>query len=449
MATEVILPRVDMDMATGRIARWYVAEGSFVQKGQPIFEIETDKAAMEIESPETGVLSRLVEEADVAIPIGSRVGWILAPGETPPTNAAAPVAATPELSPDASDQRLPPVPLAKPEASLTIGQNDASTTTARPASTPLARRLAKQYGLDIASVSGSGPRCRIQAADVKAAHQANSLDALAVTCPVPDRPSPPKVSQHAESLSLRWLQSGYGTPLLLIHGFGSDLTNWRPFLAALGSNRPVVGIDLPGHGTSPALAHPSLIGLAEAVEHQLVAEGLGEADLIGHSLGGAVAAMLAEAPGFQSRSLLLLSPAGLGPDINGAFIAGFTRASCEASLAPWMRLLVADPQVISPAMIRATARARANTTLIEAQSALAQALFPDGTQAFSIRPVLERLEIPLRVVFGTEDRIIPARHADSLPELAAVHRLRGIGHMPHLENRAILAQILRHHLGQG
>jgi pyruvate dehydrogenase E2 component (dihydrolipoamide acetyltransferase) len=69
MATEVILPRVDMDMATGRIARWYVEEGGAVEKGQPLFEIETDKAAMEIEAPGTGILRKLPLDENGAIPV--------------------------------------------------------------------------------------------------------------------------------------------------------------------------------------------------------------------------------------------------------------------------------------------------------------------------------------------------------------------------------------------
>ena len=76
MATEVILPKVDMDMATGRISRWYVREGERVEKGAPLFEIETDKAAMEVEAPASGILADVTGVEDTDIPVGAAVAWI-------------------------------------------------------------------------------------------------------------------------------------------------------------------------------------------------------------------------------------------------------------------------------------------------------------------------------------------------------------------------------------
>ena len=73
MPTEVILPKVDMDMATGQISRWFVAEGAAVKQGDLLFEIETDKAAMEIDSPATGTIRDIVGKEGVDIPVGSPV----------------------------------------------------------------------------------------------------------------------------------------------------------------------------------------------------------------------------------------------------------------------------------------------------------------------------------------------------------------------------------------
>ncbi len=81
MAVEVILPRVDMDMATGKITKWFVAEGEPVAKGQALFEIESDKAAMEIEAPAEGVLRGVTGRPGDEVPVGTVVGWIVAPGE--------------------------------------------------------------------------------------------------------------------------------------------------------------------------------------------------------------------------------------------------------------------------------------------------------------------------------------------------------------------------------
>ena len=76
MPTEVIMPKVDMDMASGKIMTWHVAEGSSVTKGEPLFDIETDKAAMEVEAPADGILHYTAPEG-MEIPIGTPCAWLL------------------------------------------------------------------------------------------------------------------------------------------------------------------------------------------------------------------------------------------------------------------------------------------------------------------------------------------------------------------------------------
>ena len=81
MPVEVIMPKVDMDMATGKLAAWHVAEGEIVTKGAPLFDIETDKAAMEVESPATGRLHHVIAAPGQTIDVGAPVAWIYAEGE--------------------------------------------------------------------------------------------------------------------------------------------------------------------------------------------------------------------------------------------------------------------------------------------------------------------------------------------------------------------------------
>src|SRR5437868_8259013 len=82
MPAEVILPKVDMDMATGQISRWFAEEGATVKKGDVLFEIETDKAAMEIDAPASGVLRDVTGKEGVDIPVGAAVAWIYADDES-------------------------------------------------------------------------------------------------------------------------------------------------------------------------------------------------------------------------------------------------------------------------------------------------------------------------------------------------------------------------------
>lgn len=155
MATEVILPKVDMDMATGRITKWHAADGDQVKQGQLLFEIETDKAAMEIESPASGILRNVMVKDGETADVGSAVAWIYAEGETVAAPAPAPAVAAAKTEQPAFAVVAPPPTQA---AALHGGLR----------ATPLARRLARQAGIDLRNLKGSGPHGRIIAEDVKA-----------------------------------------------------------------------------------------------------------------------------------------------------------------------------------------------------------------------------------------------------------------------------------------
>lgn len=239
-----------------------------------------------------------------------------------------------------------------------------------------------------------------------------------------------------------WMVPGEGAPIVLIHGFGSSISGWQPFLSALPAGHPVLAVDLPGHGRSALGPEISLEAFATAVESTLVIAGAKSPHLIGHSLGGAVATLLAHRGALVPRSLALLSPAGLGAEINGEFLQGFTSARSEETLAPWMQQLFADPALLEPAFIRATLRPRRDENFVAGQLRVIAALFPDGAQASSIRPHLERITIPIRIVFGRADRVIPAQHAALLPDHIKLDLLDEVGHLPYLEAREELARMV-------
>ena len=155
MAIEVILPKVDMDMSTGRISKWLVADGAEVKKGDPLFEIETDKAAMEVESPGTGKLGQISAKEGDEVPIGQVIAWIFAAGESP-TDAVQSKPAAPIL-----DAPAKAAPVAVVETSTSSPSSDIRAT-------PLARRMAKENGVEISSIKGSGPHGRVLSADVEA-----------------------------------------------------------------------------------------------------------------------------------------------------------------------------------------------------------------------------------------------------------------------------------------
>jgi pyruvate dehydrogenase E2 component (dihydrolipoamide acetyltransferase) len=161
MAVEVILPRVDMDMATGKISKWHAQDGEKVAKGAVLFEIETDKAAMEIDSPADGILRNIMVGEGGSAPVGSAVAYIYAEGEP----AEMPAAPKPVSAPVKAEK---PLPAATATAALPAVNGEA------PRATPLARRLARESGLAIAALAGSGPRGRIVADDVRKAAKAKA-----------------------------------------------------------------------------------------------------------------------------------------------------------------------------------------------------------------------------------------------------------------------------------
>lgn len=421
MPTEVILPRVDMDMETGRISHWFFKSGDIVEKGAVLFEIETDKAAMEIDAPATGRLQILVETGK-QIPVGSTVGWILAEGEND-VAAGAPIEAAPE-APEEPNAPVIEAVVATPAAP------PANSDTSVVRATPLSRRLAADNGLDLASIAGSGPNGRVQAADVEAL--------------IAEKPA--KTTLSGDLLNGAWLRQGTGVPIVLIHGFGADLGGWRPFVQGLPATLPIYAVDLPGHGGSSLGDDVSLAGFAARVIASLKSAGIEGGHVVGHSLGGAVATLVATAPTFAAKSLFLIAPAGLGPEANATFVRQFAVAAEEASVAIWMRELVADPGVITPALVKATVKARAETNATATLPLVAARLFPDGAQGASVVDLLQAPAIPTRVVFGREDRIIPAAHASRVGGRVAVHLYRGVGHLPHFEIRDDIARLLLEHM---
>ena len=166
MAIELILPKVDMDMATGRISRWLVAEGAMVKQGDPVFEMETDKSAMEVEAPASGVLGNILAKEGVDVPVGQAVAWIFAAGEKPSAAFSSTFVAPIE--------KLAPIPAVSPAILVVAPAAPASPSSGVVLATPLARRLAREWGIDLSAITGSGPHGRIVRSDVEMAKAASA-----------------------------------------------------------------------------------------------------------------------------------------------------------------------------------------------------------------------------------------------------------------------------------
>lgn len=446
MPTEVILPKVDMDMDAGLLAQWHVSVGDSVEKGAALFDIETDKAAMEVEAPATGIVGHIVAEAGHRIPVGQVVAWIYAQNEeipgTPPSGGVVEVAATETTE----DTDSPVAQQAQPATAMTSQADEANVAdaskTSRLRATPAARAYARKNGVDLGKVSGSGPKGRIQADDVaqwQGEQQASATESAATYTRSAEH-APINWQEDQRPLSLtRRKGRGEGLPVLLIHGFAADAAGWAPLEKALGNAREIIRIELPSHGRSPRLRIDSFREFTRMVVRAFDELSIEHLHLIGHSLGGAVAAAVADIRPRRIASLSLISPAGLGPEIDGPTLSGIARASRTDSLAPWLKRLGARPDAISHDFAQAAMMARMEPELRAAQLELADILFPDGTQSFDLSPAMERIEAPFKIVWGRQDRIIPWQHALRAGDAAGLHLLDKAGHIPHIERPEAVA----------
>ena len=175
MATNILMPALSPTMTEGTLSRWLKKEGENVRAGDVIAEIETDKATMEVEAVDEGVLGRiLVQDGTEGVKVNEPIAILVEQGEAVP--AAAPAAPRPRRAaprPGAARQPAPQAakpPQAPPRPAAPSG-NGHDAGGERIFVSPLARRMAKQAGIDLAALKGSGPNGRIVKADIEAALQ--------------------------------------------------------------------------------------------------------------------------------------------------------------------------------------------------------------------------------------------------------------------------------------
>jgi pyruvate dehydrogenase E2 component (dihydrolipoamide acetyltransferase) len=156
MAHNIVMPALEMAQENGKVLAWRKKEGEGVAKGEPLLDIETDKAVVEIESPADGILAGVKAHEGDVIPVGQTIAWIVLPGEKPPA----------ETQPSASGRRIETKASSAPPAAATKTSTGPPPTAARIS--PKARRLAKEHGIDLSGVRGTGSEGEILAEDIEA-----------------------------------------------------------------------------------------------------------------------------------------------------------------------------------------------------------------------------------------------------------------------------------------
>jgi pyruvate dehydrogenase E2 component (dihydrolipoamide acetyltransferase) len=244
---------------------------------------------------------------------------------------------------------------------------------------------------------------------------------------------------------IRVLEAGEGgVPLVFIHGFGADLGTWMFNQPRLAQRRRTVALDLPGHGGSTkTVGTGDRETMTAVIAESLEALGIDRAHLVGHSLGGAIAASLAIRQPASAASLTLIAPAGFGPEINQAFIDGFVRAARRKEVADLLALLVHDPALVSRRMIEDVLRYKRLDDVPEALAAISGAWFAGSRQSVDLAAGIADLATPLQVICGARDRILPPSHAQRFAPRGPIHILADSGHIPHMEQANEVTRLIQ------
>ncbi len=235
---------------------------------------------------------------------------------------------------------------------------------------------------------------------------------------------------------IQYLRQGNddGPTIVLVHGFGADLNSWMFNQPALAEQFQVIAMDLPGHGgSSKDVGAGDVAAMAQAVLELLDGLDLRNVHFVGHSLGGACALHLALNQPGRVASASLICPAGLGHEINMDFINGFIDARRPRQLRPTLEMLFHESGLVSREMIDAVLKYKRLDGVPEALAVIAGANFTGGSQSGVMTDRVGELTMPVQVIWGASDQIVPM--PDGLEDLAGltVHRLDEVGHTAHME----------------
>ena len=278
------------------------------------------------------------------------------------------------------------------------------------------------------------------------------------------KPMEPKTATlHGRPIT--YAQAGAGPVLLLVHGMGGGYENWREVIAPLARRHTVIAPDLPGHGTSgPSNGDYSIGALAACLRDLLLALGHERATLVGHSLGGGIAMQLSYQFPELAERLVLVSSGGLGPEVSLVL-----RAAALPGAELWINATARAASWVGPAVGRglAVARFRPSPDIAEVARGYASLADSGRRAAFlaTLRSVInvggQRIDasdrlyltagVPVLIVWGAHDPVIPVSHGERAHAAIAGSRLEifdGVGHIPQLEAPERFVAALERFLGQ-
>lgn len=295
---------------------------------------------------------------------------------------------------------------------------------------PVGGTLALVAGTEVSDDDVAAEAARVRA----------ELEELAVAAEEGDA-GPPQETVTVDGRQVAYVTlnaEGSGAPTVLVHGFGGDRNSWLFVQEALAADGPLHALDLPGHGASSKdVGDGSLATLAATVTGFLDALDLSDAHLVGHSLGGAVVAAAAGSSGRVGR-LTLLAPAGFSADANADYLRGFAATNSRKELRALAGELFADPDQVTRQLVADLLAYKRLDGVSAALGAIVGTLVDgDGHQVIDGSALLDGSSVPVTVVWGADDRILPASGASgagtAVGSRGSVTTVDGAGHMVHME----------------
>lgn len=248
--------------------------------------------------------------------------------------------------------------------------------------------------------------------------------------------------------SLYAAERGTGpTTIALLHGFGGCHDDWRDVAASLALGARTLAYDLPGHGLSLDFpgGGPARIA-ASAVLADFSARGIKRAHLVGHSMGGAVAALMALNEPEKIASLTLLAPGGFGPEINGPLLRRYAAAAGTDEVRACLAAMSGPQSRPSQHRVELVNEMRQRPGQLRTLVELAAAMTRDDRQGVIPSERLETLNMPIMVVWGTDDAMLPVSQADGLPKHFHLHRVLEAGHMLVEEAPGLVVEAVRRNM---
>ncbi|GAB4262261.1 MAG: hypothetical protein Kow00122_18750 [Thermoleophilia bacterium] len=414
-------------MQTGRIVRWLKEQGAAVAADEPLVEVETEKINNVIESPAAGVIRRLCAEEGDELPIGRILAVITAADEDWSED---------QLEPESSTASAVVRSPAGSSYTQAGGRRAARAGDEMGTSTPAARRLARERGIDLRTVVGSGPGGRVGQEDV--------LRAMAAT-----------TGLHGSrfvlvsGLAVHLLDQGHGPAVLLLHGLGGSTFAWLPVFDELARDFRVIVPDLVGFGYSDKPAADYSLGFfARFVADLVTTLRLTKVHLIGNSLGGAIALAFAqEFPDLVGR-LVLADTAGLGRAVLPELYAAVLRPPSFETIRETLALLFYDRRYVTEGVVEETLRQRLTPGGVEAVTRALQTSMAPGRQLIDVSGTLRALRERALLIWGEQDGVVPLAQARAAAEAAEVPLIvfERCGHCPQVEQAARFAEAAKEFL---